>query len=62
MLNYIVAKRVFARSLNKDLFQKINQNMWETKDFNFLKKNRYNNYTNYYKTPEFKNYKPNLKQ
>ena len=24
-------------------------------------KNKYNNYTNYYKTQEFKNYKPNIK-
>lgn len=35
--------------------------MWETKDFNFLQKNKYKKYINYYKTLEFKKYKPNFK-
>ena len=62
MLSYIVAKRVFNKKLNEKLAKKINASMFETKDFNFFRKNRYKNYINYYKTSDFKRYKPNLKK
>ena len=58
MLSYIVAKRIFNKNINKEII-KINRNMWETKDFIQTKITK--DYINYYKTPEFKKYKPNLK-
>ena len=57
MLNFIVSNRILNRLKSSP---KININMWETKDFIHKKLNK--KYINYYKTLEFKNYKPNLKK